>query len=231
MSPSTQDFISVIIPAYNAEKYLEESLESLYNQDVAIPFEIIVVNDGSTDGTLEILQRQLSKIRIINQTNKGIARARNAGFKAAKGNYITGLDADDLCLPHKLSFQWQFLNANPQYDMVFGKVEQFISPELDNGQNVISENIKVLPALTFPGGMFRAAAFKKNGLIDESLNSCGDFMDWFIKAKEKGLPFAIIDEVLQKRRIHNTNYGRLNTSEQVDYLKVLRAKLKRAKNQ
>ena len=218
------------MPAYNAEKYLAESLVSLYNQDISIPVEIIVVNDGSTDRTAEILAEQGDKIRVVHQTNKGIAKARNMGFKCARGNYITGLDADDICLPHKLSTQWKFLKANPQYDMVFGQVEQFISPELSNSQKQIPEKVKVLPALTFPGGLISIKAFKKNGYIDEQLNSCGDFMDWFIKAKEKNIPYAFINKVLQKRRVHEHNFGKLKTKEQIDYLKILRNKLKRAKN-
>jgi glycosyltransferase involved in cell wall biosynthesis len=224
------DLISVIIPAYNAEKYLIECLSSLFSQDLSIPFEVIVVNDGSTDGTSDILERYSENIKVINQANSGVCKARNAGFKAAKGKFITSLDADDLYLKNKLFRQWQFLKDNPQYAMVFGKIEQFISPELAVGKRHVPEKMRIVPALNFQGGMYRASAFAINGYIDESLYSYGEFIDWFSRAKEKNLKHAILDEVLQKRRVHDLNYGKLRAHEQVDFLKVLRSKLNRAKS-
>ena len=91
--------LSIIIPAYNAEKYLDECLESCFRQDMPIgDYEVIIINDGSADKTLEVAERwasEHSSIRIISQTNKGLSMARNAGIENARGRYLMFLDSDD----------------------------------------------------------------------------------------------------------------------------------------
>ena len=86
--------ISVIIPVYNAAKYLSRCLNSIFEQDYA-DTEIICINDGSTDESLKVLEEYGDKIKIINQENKGAAAARNTGIKIASKDYITFIDADD----------------------------------------------------------------------------------------------------------------------------------------
>ena len=85
--------VSIIIPCYNAEKTLEKTLESIFNQTYN-NYEIIVVNDGSTDETSDILNVYKNKIKVINQENKGAAATRNRGFKESKGQYLLFCDAD-----------------------------------------------------------------------------------------------------------------------------------------
>ena len=91
--------LSIIIPAYNAEKYLDECLASCYRQEMSeCDYELIIINDGSTDGTLAKAQEWAAKhsnIRIISQENKGLSQARNAGIEASQGDYIIFLDSDD----------------------------------------------------------------------------------------------------------------------------------------
>lgn len=98
--------ISIIIPAYNSEKYLDECLSSCFRQDINTDhYEVIVINDGSTDNTLEIVQKWASdynNIKIISQHNKGLSEARNAGIAAAEGEYIMFLDSDDWIKDHCL---------------------------------------------------------------------------------------------------------------------------------
>jgi glycosyltransferase involved in cell wall biosynthesis len=105
--------ISVIIPAYNAAAYIERALQSVLNQTRAAE-EIIVINDGSTDATSEILKQYKGKIRIIEQVNAGVSAARNTGIRAASGDWIAFLDADDEWLPEKLTKQCQFHQAHPE---------------------------------------------------------------------------------------------------------------------
>lgn len=99
-------FLSFIIPVYNTEAYLDECLQSLLNQDIpAEDYELICVNDGSTDGSLDILRRyeqEFENVTVIDQENGGVCRARNAGLRSAKGEYIWYIDADDFIAPNSL---------------------------------------------------------------------------------------------------------------------------------
>ena len=110
--------VSVIIPVYNCERYIVESLDSVFSQDYP-DLEVIVINDGSTDGSLEILEQYERPIFIINQENSGSAVARNAGMAKARGEYIAFLDSDDKWLPGKLKRQVEFLESNLDYGLVY----------------------------------------------------------------------------------------------------------------
>ncbi len=108
--------ISVLIPVYNAEGTVFQTLESLRAQTFQ-PLETVVVNDGSTDGTLEIL-RQQPDIKLIDRPHRGIVPALNDGLAAASGQYIARMDADDLCHPERMAEQAAFLDAFPQIGLV-----------------------------------------------------------------------------------------------------------------
>ncbi|MFA6410616.1 MAG: glycosyltransferase family A protein [Candidatus Buchananbacteria bacterium] len=105
--------ISVVIPVYNAQKTLEKCLQSIFNQTFK-DFEIIAVNDGSTDQSQKILENHQAKIKIINQKNQGAPAARNAGARQATGSYLIFCDADIFMQPNMLESMWQTLNAHPQ---------------------------------------------------------------------------------------------------------------------
>ena len=94
--------ISCIVPVYNGERYLAETLQSILGQRVG-PLEVIVVDDGSTDGTAGVARRFGSAIRVLHQTNAGPAAARNLGLSEARGDFVAFLDADDLWKPDKLA--------------------------------------------------------------------------------------------------------------------------------
>jgi glycosyltransferase involved in cell wall biosynthesis len=108
--------VSVIIPAYNAARTLETTVQSVYGQSLQ-DFEIVIVDDGSKDNTLEVAQRIAasdSRIKVVAQPNSGAAAARNTGIKAAGGEYVAFLDADDLWLPQKLERQIALLNSEKE---------------------------------------------------------------------------------------------------------------------
>lgn len=111
--------ISIVMPVYNRENLVEFAIESILNQTF-IDFEFIIVNDGSTDKTLEkILSFEDNRIKIINnQKNSGIVFSRNIGITSALGNYISMFDSDDIALPNKLEIQYNFLEKNPEFAMV-----------------------------------------------------------------------------------------------------------------
>lgn len=113
-----QPSISVIIPVFNREKRIKDSIESVLNQTLS-PKEIIVIDDGSTDNTKEVLEKYKDQITIIESpNNKGVSAARNIGIDAAKGDWITLLDSDDLWEKDKLAKQWQYIKENPQYEII-----------------------------------------------------------------------------------------------------------------
>ena len=119
------NLVSVIIPAYNAERFIKETIDSVKNQTYA-SWEIIVVNDGSTDTTVEIINKELSeRIRLINQDNAGVSAARNKGILFAKGEYLVFFDSDDLMTPDFLLERVKVLDENPLLGFVGGIIETF----------------------------------------------------------------------------------------------------------
>ncbi len=114
----TDPKITVLMPAYNAEKYIGEAIASVLNQTFT-DFELLIINDGSTDTTKQIINSFTDpRIRLINQTNQGIAAALNIGLLNAKANLIARFDADDICMPERLMGQFNFLLDHPDYIIV-----------------------------------------------------------------------------------------------------------------
>lgn len=110
--------VSVVIPAYNAERYILDALSSVFAQHYE-PLEILLVDDGSQDGTVALVEREAPGVRIIRQANAGAAAARNIGLQAARGDLICLLDADDGWFPGKLVAQVEYLRGHPEVGMVF----------------------------------------------------------------------------------------------------------------
>ncbi len=110
--------ITVLMPAYNAEKYIGDAIESVLQQTFT-DFELLIVNDGSTDDTVEVIRSYDDpRIVVIYQDNKGIAHALNYGLKYARAPFIARFDADDICYPDRLQMQYDFMTANPEYSVI-----------------------------------------------------------------------------------------------------------------
>ncbi|OOQ57279.1 glycosyltransferase family 2 protein [Mucilaginibacter pedocola] len=120
--------ITVLMPAYNAGKYIGEAIASVLAQTFT-NFELMIVNDGSTDDTLDIISSfDDNRIVVIHQSNKGVSAALNTGLKYARAPYIARFDADDVCYPNRLQLQYDFITANPQYSIV-GSEADYIDNE------------------------------------------------------------------------------------------------------
>lgn len=119
--------ISVVIPAYDAGPFIEETIESVVTQDHAAD-EIIIVNDGSTDRDYTALETLAPRITVVNQSNRGVSAARNAGCELARGEYVAILDADDVWLPGKLQAQASYLSSNPDCSAVFARALHWREP-------------------------------------------------------------------------------------------------------
>jgi glycosyltransferase involved in cell wall biosynthesis len=126
-------FVSIIIPVYNCEQFVAEAIKSALEQDY-LHKEVILVNDGSTDGTLEVLRTFGDAIRLIDQKNGGPPKARNTGLHAARGDYIAFLDADDVWLQNKISTQVAHLDAHPEVGTVVSSWYEW--PAAPNGKYI-----------------------------------------------------------------------------------------------
>ena len=221
----TSEKISVIIPVYNGERYLAEAIESALAQSRK-PLEIIVVDDGSIDGTAKVA-KSFGSVHYKHQKQGGAGAARNFGLDLAQGDYFAFLDADDIWLPEKLSLQFEAFCTEPRPDIVFGHVEQFISPEL-----YMELKDKVwCPEQPMPGTvpsamMAEREAFLRVGTFDTTLE-IGEFTDWYLRAHEAHLRLAMIPEVVARRRIHEQNQGVRRKDQRPDYLAAIKASLDR----
>jgi glycosyltransferase involved in cell wall biosynthesis len=217
--------VSVIIPAYNAARYLTETLESVHNQTVTVD-EIILMDDGSTDFTKDLIS-DFRDVKYFWQPNSGTAIALNEAIKKASGDYFAFLDADDLWIADKISLQLKALKENPEIDMVFGWVEQFLSPELTK------EEKKEIEFQTGPmigqhksTWLIKREAFERVGFFKGSYQ-LEEFMDWYLKGREIGLTEIMVNQTLAKRRIHTTNISRTKKNLRVEFPKLIKAALDR----
>jgi len=196
MNNKQQKLVSVIIPAYNIEKYISQTIESVICQTYK-NIEIIIVNDGSTDNTDKIIQeygKKDERIVIYNQLNKGLSAARNSGFKIAKGDYFCLIDGDDIMLPEKIESQIYFLEKNIFADFIYSKVYCFIDgtnniyiQKMDNASSPYVYN-KLLSYGNFisPNSVFfKRNIFDKLGGFDENLRSSEDFDYWLYLSKNE----------------------------------------------
>jgi glycosyltransferase involved in cell wall biosynthesis len=221
-----EPLVTVILAVYNGEKYLKEAIDSILEQTY-IPLEIVVIDDGSDDGTGLIAHKYYSDIRYVFQTNQGQSAAMNVGLQLAKGSYIAFLDADDLFLPDKTLLQVNYLQTTPHMDMVFGHVEQFISPELDKKT---SKRWKCPPGNS-PGflaqaGLFRKNCFERIGFFDPQ-HRIGAFIDWYMRSQEQGLKSLLMPHLVMRRRIHGGNIGLRHADPCHEYLQIVKTALTR----
>jgi len=214
--------ISVIIPTYNRAHYLVEAIESVLGQTYG-NHEIIVVDDGSTDPTNDVVAAFGDRVVLLRQENRGTGAARNTGIARSSGEFLAFLDDDDIWVERKLSLQMQAFEAAPETDAVYGHTQQFVSPELGDGQRARLRHLdgQVAPAPIAPAMLIRRAAFDRVGPFDESL-PIGLEMDWYARLCEAGLKTIMLDTVLYRRRLHASNVNITRADEQSERLLVLK---------
>lgn len=195
--------ISVIIPAWNAERYLDEALDSALAQTPR-PTEILVIDDGSTDGTAEVAGRRGPPIRCVRQEHRGPAAARNAGIREARGELIAFLDADDVWLPAKLGRQLEVLSRRPALGVVTARVRDFWIPEL---AHLGSAGDRPRDGLVTQTGLARRLVFDRVGLLETDLTHY-DGQAWELQARRMGVEIERLADVLVLRRLHFDNLSR-----------------------
>lgn len=218
--------VSVIIPAYQAESYVGEAIRSALDQTI-VPVEVIVVDDGSTDGTAAVAEGFGGIVQVVRQANAGTAAARNHGVRLARGTHLAFLDADDIWTPTKLEVQLQAFAADPTLELVFGHVVQFRSPELPPRSVALPDDADV-PRVGHLAGtlLVRRETFDAIGPFAEDQQR-GDFIDWFARALEQHRRILVLDEVTLRRRLHRSNLGLTARSGPEEYARVLRRVLDR----
>lgn len=219
--------VSVVIPAYDAEAFIAETLDSVLAQTWT-PFEVVVVDDGSTDGTIAVAESFGDRVRVVACPHRGHAATRNAGIEAARGEFIAFIDADDLMPPDALAIRMRHMLADPALDMVAGRLMCFLTPNMSEEDR---RRFMVPPEPQqghLPGAaIIRVSAFVTHGLIDESVPVLCE-LEWTVRAQDAGARIRQIDDVVVHRRIHGRNLTLRRKQElDADRLRILRASLAR----
>ena len=199
--------VSVIIPAYNQALYVSQTIQSVLEQTCA-DYELIVVDDGSTDETPRILAGvQDTRIRVIRQPNAGLSAARNTGLRQSSAPLVTFLDADDFFLPDKLEVLSKYLENHPDIGLVVGRARY-----VDHIGNTIAEQVKTPPRLALPelllenpicvsGILLRRIWLERIGVFDEALRACEDW-DLWLRLIAAGCQMAWVEHLVVAYRVH-----------------------------
>jgi glycosyltransferase involved in cell wall biosynthesis len=193
------------MPTYNGSRFIEDAIESLQTQDGVSP-EIIVVDDGSTDGCDRIVEKiagQDARVILLRQEHQGVATARNTGLRVASKNYITFLDSDDICAPGKIRRQISKLIARPDITSVVGQRIYFnaMTPELlPVDGSIWYRKLDICLA----SAVFRRETFERFGAFDENL-VYGEDIDFYFRLFEADARFIIEMETAIYYRRHSAN--------------------------
>lgn len=197
--------ISCIVPVYNGARYVAEALDSILAQTLR-PTEIIVVDDGSTDTTAEVVNGYAQAVTYLRQANAGPASARNRGIAIATGDFLTFLDADDIWHAEKLERQMTALNANPAAGICITYVQNFWVDELAVERERMRDHPFAKPILGYVCQclLARRSVFDAVGTFNEA-KRIGEDTDWFMRAELAGVVKQIVTDPLVYRRIHDQN--------------------------
>jgi glycosyltransferase involved in cell wall biosynthesis len=211
--------VSVVMASYNARRFLPDALASVFAQSYA-SWEIIVIDDGSTDGTEEIMQAYEGKVIYLRQPNRGPSAARNRGIEIARGRYLAFLDADDLWTPDKLRLQIDFMERHRDVGLVFADMEEFegerilcpsllsrslFAREMVSGQPIPDAERKLFVEDYIPTStvLIRKECFLRAGFFDETLQFVEDRDLWLRVA---GLfPIGVVRAIVGRKRVHAAN--------------------------
>ena len=217
--------LSVIIPAYQAEKYIDQAVASVRSQEWPGEVQILVIDDGSADHTAAVAQDL--GVQVLKKEQGGAASARNAGLRAAVGDWVLLLDADDVLTDGAVAAMRAAL-ADSDAEVVFAMAEDFISPDLSEAQKAALKPREGAYGGVLPGcSLIRRQVFDTIGLFDDTMKS-GETVAWQLKLRDAGIKTVQLPLVTMKRRLHMTNTGRLfQKQEMADYAALLRKRMKR----
>lgn len=218
--------VSVIIPVFNAEAFLREAILSVLNQTHP-PYEVVVVDDGSTDGSADVAKAFSGTVQYYYQPNSGHIFARNTGIEKASGDYLAFIDADDLWLKNKIEIQLAAFISDDDLDAVFSHVIEFKQQQKDQVTRLEFDHAEhAVPGYLCSTFLVKTTSFHKVGDFSTQFR-LGELIDWLSRAEVSGLKIKMLTNVLALRRVHDNNMGVLRRDIRIDYARVLKAKLNR----
>ncbi len=211
---------SVIIPAFNAAPFLPDTIRSVLQQTHP-PKEIIVVDDGSTDDTLQVLDGIPAELKVIHQENRGPGAATNAGIAVASSDFLAFLDADDLWEPEKMEKQLHVLMDQQDLGGVFCRMSSFnhdgAALAVDDGLSGWARSTMVL----------RRETIDDVGPISDFGRKVGEMIDWIARAQEKQVRFQLLEVSLARRRLHSDSMTASRNDTQREYLHAIKEAIRR----
>ena len=211
--------VSVIVPVYNRERFLRETLDSVFALEYE-PLEVIVVDDGSTDGSAAIAQ-SFPEVRHLRQENSGPGAARNTGIEASHGEFVAFVDSDDVVLPHKLAVQVGYLLDHPDVTATLGR-QEWITPPPNAVPDLVWGDLDGITPISI---VIRRAALLEIGCFDPELRGPED-VDLLVRLREGGYRFLVLPDIVMRRRYHGDNLVAGHRDAPLP-LELLKAKLDR----
>lgn len=200
------DTIAAIVTTYNAGALVGEAIASIRAQTRA-PDELIVIDDGSTDGTAELVAGLGGTMHYHAQANAGSSAARNAGWQRAASTWIAFLDADDLWMPRRLEDQEAWLGKHPETEAVFGLSQNFIQVGCEDRFDPAGNRVDEWLPGWLPGTvLIRRDTLERTGGFNAELRSA-EVIDWVIRLREAGLRMEMTEIPALRRRLHRGNKG------------------------
>ena len=228
--------VSVVIPVYNSEKFLKESLESVIHQTYS-DVEIIAINDGSTDNSLEILKQYENKITIINQNNMGLAEAVNEGIKKMSGNWLKWMSPDDVMYPNAIEILVNEAKKLPENTILYSNWE-IIDKKGIKLRNFHESNFNSLTKFDFNTRLLDGqqinvntalipfSLFKKNCLFQNLSEPVGIDYDFFLRAGiYYDVKFFLIEKNLILYRIHSNQLSHKNIVNSLNFIEEIKEKI------
>jgi len=218
--------VSCIVPTFNGACYLGEALDSILAQTYR-PIEVIVADDGSTDETADIAARYGAAVRFVAQATAGPAATRNLGVRAAQGDFVAFLDADDLWHPEKLARQMARFAARLELGVSVTHIKHFwiaeLAEEAERFRN--DPRSRALPGYVTMTMLARRALFDSVGPFDEALWH-SDAGDWFLRAAARGIVVEMLADVLVSHRLHHANLSRrCGPAARVEFVRLVKRSL------
>jgi glycosyltransferase involved in cell wall biosynthesis len=215
---SNTPFVTVVIPAFNAECYITQAIDSVLHQTCGM-FEVIVVDDGSADQTRSVVERFGPLVRYEYQRNAGPASARNRGIELASADFVAFLDADDVWNPEKCAVQMAHFNEFPELVGSAAHVRNFLSEEAAAGTAPKGQLVTLGTTL-----MVRRALFDAVGMLNPEYWH-RDLQDLLVRAEDRGFKIEILRDVLARRRIHSNNMSTHRSgADQLELIAITRAR-------